>query len=45
MARRYAANGTPLGGEFRVNSTQTGNQFYPDVAYGGDGSYVVVWKS
>ena len=45
MARRYAANGTPSGGEFQVNTTVAGYQYQPDVAYAGDGSAIVVWTS
>ncbi len=48
MARRYAANGTPGGGEFQVNKTELGVQFTlyePDVAYFADGSAIVVWTS
>ncbi len=45
MARRYAANGTPSGGEFQVNTTELGAQYDPDPAYTGDGSAIVVWTS
>ena len=45
MARRYAANGTPSGGEFQVNTTEPGYQYLPDAAYAGDGSAIVVWTS
>ena len=45
MARRYAANGTPSGGEFQVNTTELGYQYTPDSAYVGDGSAIVVWTS
>ncbi len=45
MARRYAANGTPGGGEFQVNTMELGYQYDPDPAYFSDGSAIVVWTS
>jgi hypothetical protein len=45
MARRYASNGTPSGGEFQVNTRELGAQYNPDAAYFGDGSAIVVWQS
>ncbi len=45
MARRYAANGTPGGGEFQVNTRELGYQYEPDPAYFSDGSAIVVWTS
>jgi hypothetical protein len=44
-AQRYAANGTPVGPEFRVNTTTTDNQSAPSVAADGGGNFVVVWNS
>jgi hypothetical protein len=44
FARRFDANGGPIGGEFQVNSYFTGDQMYADVAMGPDGSFVVVWN-
>lgn len=41
--QRYAAAGTPAGGEFRVNATTAGDQTGPVVAGLADGSYVVAW--
>jgi hypothetical protein len=44
FAQRYAASGTPLGPEFRVNTTMplaaTGS---PSVAAGASGNFVVAW--
>lgn len=42
-ARRFDASGTPLGGEFRVDTT--GHPAYSqfDVAMAGDGRFVVTW--
>ncbi len=45
MARRYAADATPLGGEFQVNTTEFGAQYQSDVAFDGDGKAIVVWTS
>jgi uncharacterized repeat protein (TIGR01451 family) len=45
QGQRYAANGSPLGGEFQVNSYTTYYQDYPDVALDGNGNFVVVWTS
>ncbi len=43
FARRYDAAGEPVGGEFQVNTTTTGDQGYPAVAADGEGRFVVVW--
>ena len=39
----YDAGGTPVGGEFVVNSTTLGNQADPAVAATPDGGFVVTW--
>lgn len=44
-ARRYAADGTPLGDEFQVNATATGNQIFSDAAALADGGSLVTWTS
>lgn len=44
-AQRYAASGTRVGGEFRVNTFTTGNQDLPSVAMNAAGDFVVVWAS
>jgi len=44
-AQRYDANGTPMGGEFQVNSYTTSDQTRPSVAADADGNFVVVWDS
>ncbi len=41
--RRFDAGGTPLGGEFVVNTYTTGFQFEPSVAQRSAGDFVVVW--
>jgi len=43
--QRYNSAGTPLGGEFLVNSYTAGAQSYPGVDHEGDGNFVVVWMS
>ncbi|KAB2966653.1 MAG: hypothetical protein F9K18_05290 [Thermoanaerobaculia bacterium] len=43
--QRFDALGTPLGGEFQVNSYTTGDQDYPGVASDALGNFVVVWRS
>jgi hypothetical protein len=44
-AQRYASDGTPLGGEFRVNTFTTGGQGAPSVSSDATGDFVVVWDS
>ncbi len=43
--QRFAADGSRLGGEFRVNQVTTSWQQLPDVAMSLDGRFVVVWES
>jgi hypothetical protein len=45
QARRYAANGTPQGGQFQVNTYTTYSQLAPAVALDDSGDFVVVWES
>jgi len=45
MARRYDNTGTPVGGEFQVNTTETGSQDNPDVAIDSTGKAIVTWAS
>ena len=44
LGQRYAASGTPRGGQFRINGFTVGSQLLPHVAVGRRGS-VVVWGS
>ncbi|MDH3404322.1 MAG: hypothetical protein OEP45_11940, partial [Acidobacteriota bacterium] len=44
-AQRFAADGTPQGGEFQVNSYTSSRQIYPAIGPDGDGGFVVVWQS
>jgi len=43
--RRFAADGSPKGGDFQVNSYTTSFQGGPAVAVDGQGDFVVVWFS
>ncbi|KAB2966652.1 MAG: hypothetical protein F9K18_05285 [Thermoanaerobaculia bacterium] len=45
QAQRFAADGTPLGAQFQVNSYTTGDQRYPAVAADSRGGFVVAWQS
>ena len=45
QGQRYASNGTPLGGEFQVNSYTTQSQMRSSVSTSEDGDVVVVWQS
>jgi hypothetical protein len=45
FARAYDAGGTPRGGEFRVNTTVSGNQVYASAASSADGALAIVWES
>ena len=45
QARRFAADGTPLGAEFQVNAYTTYFQNAPDVAVDDAGEFIVVWQS
>lgn len=45
FARRYSADGTPLGVEFRVNTVIAGAQSAPAVAMDAQGRFVVVYAA
>ena len=45
LARRFAANGTPLGAPFQVNTFTNDYQEKSKIAVNADGSFVVVWES
>ena len=45
FAQRYASSGTPLGGEFRVNTFTTNYQLLPSVASDAAGNFVIAWTS
>lgn len=44
-ARRFEADGTPLGAAMLVNTTTVGNQSKPAVAVSAGGNFVVVWQA
>ena len=44
FARRFDATNTPLGNQFLVNVTTTGNQLEPSAAMGAGGESVVAWS-
>jgi len=44
-ARRYAAAGTALGGEFMVNTYTAGTKYKPDIAMDAAGDFVIAWAS
>jgi hypothetical protein len=43
-AQQYTVGGVPLGNEFQVNTTTSGNQAFSSVALDGLGDAVVVWS-
>jgi len=45
FGQRYDANGTPVGGEFQVNTETNDKQEKPNVTALNDGGFVVVWES
>ena len=45
QGQRYAADGSPVGGEFQVNTYTMGDQKSPGVSPDGSGGFVVVWAS
>ena len=44
-AQRYNTDGSPAGGEFRVNTVTTGSQYRPSIALDADGDFVIAWQS
>ena len=45
FGRIYDGSGSPLGGEFQVNTYTTGDQTAPSVSMSPYGSFVIVWQS
>ncbi len=45
FARRFKADGVPLGDEFVVNDVTLGDQSEPAVASSADGNFAIVWTS
>jgi len=44
-AQRFDVTGTPVGGEFQVNTYTTGTKGLADVAMDTDGDFIVVWNA
>jgi len=44
FGRRFNATGGPLGSEFQINTTTSGNQTSPTAAMDAAGNFVVVWQ-
>jgi hypothetical protein len=45
FGQRYASTGTPLDGEFRINTYTTASQRVPAASSDAAGNFVVVWQS
>ncbi len=45
LMRRFASDGTPLGGDLQVNTTTEGDQYSPSIGMRDDGAFVVVWEA
>ncbi|MEM8996928.1 MAG: hypothetical protein AAGF23_19250 [Acidobacteriota bacterium] len=45
LLKRYSADGTPVGDEQQVNTTEVGDQRLPGLAARPDGTFAVVWES
>lgn len=45
QGQRFAADGSPVNGQFQVNTYTTGYQVRPKVAMKSTGEFVVVWQS
>ena len=45
FARRFAADGTALGNEFQVNTTELSNQYEASITALADGGFAVTWSS
>jgi len=43
--QRFAADGTPVGGEFQVNTATDGSQEAPSVTALADGGFLLAWQS
>ena len=45
FGQRYDNGGNATGAEFQINTTTSGDQYYPEVTGLSDGGYVVTWTS
>ncbi len=44
IARRYNADGTPAGDEFRLNQDVAGDHRHPEIGMDGQGNFVAAWQ-
>jgi hypothetical protein len=44
FGQRYGSTGSPIGGEFLVNTTTSGDQVNASVAMDDQGDFVAVWS-
>ena len=45
FGQRFSAGGTPVGPEFRVNTTTAGSEYLPSVGMDNAGNFVVSWQN
>ena len=45
FGQSFDKNGLKVGAQFQVNTTTTGDQYYPALAVATDGAFVVAWES
>jgi hypothetical protein len=45
FAQQYDSSGSPVGGEFQVNTTTANHQNFPSVAMDSAGNFVIAWQS
>ena len=45
FGQRFAADGSPVGPEFRINEVEDGDQFYPSLAMLPDGGFVATFHT
>ena len=45
FGQRFGLDGSPLGGEFQINTTTSGHQTEPSATMNAAGDFVVVWQS
>ena len=45
FGQSFTSSGDRLGAEFQINAYSTDGQYFPAIAIGADGAFVVVWES
>ena len=45
QGQRYASDGSTVSRNFQINTYTTSAQAFPDIAFGDDGDFIVVWAS